>query len=291
MEPFYTRQIKIINRQVQLRDEQRGRLRSIGKGFRKLWKNLKKMQSKPKKIVDDSHNTEESVATADATKSLEASESIEELRNQPKPADTKKADQRMEEAHPDLESMPDDEIMFVSRNDDEDDDSKELFMADEIAADNLINKLISVANTRDANTNVFAATDLPISTVSASTSTTVTSPRDVQALIVKAVWEKKNIPRVKIPNRFVILQKKLSKSMREIFGKYVMKNIKREIEEVNGLLGQCAKHQMQLINYIETILHSSVKVPWDILVVDAKHLKTKVEKTSADLHELVELVP
>ncbi|GKA50693.1 hypothetical protein Tco_0743766 [Tanacetum coccineum] len=47
-------------------------------------------QSKPKKIVDDSHNTKESVATADATKILEASESAEELRNQPKPADTKK---------------------------------------------------------------------------------------------------------------------------------------------------------------------------------------------------------
>ncbi|GJV13618.1 hypothetical protein Tco_1355159 [Tanacetum coccineum] len=43
MEPFYTRQTEIINRQVQLRDEQRGGLRSIGKGFRKLWKNLKKM--------------------------------------------------------------------------------------------------------------------------------------------------------------------------------------------------------------------------------------------------------
>ncbi|GJX33793.1 retrovirus-related pol polyprotein from transposon TNT 1-94 [Tanacetum coccineum] len=43
MEPFYTRQTKIINLQVQLRDEQRGGLRSIGKGFRKLWKNLKKM--------------------------------------------------------------------------------------------------------------------------------------------------------------------------------------------------------------------------------------------------------
>ncbi|GJT64317.1 retrovirus-related pol polyprotein from transposon TNT 1-94 [Tanacetum coccineum] len=42
LEPFYTRQTKIINRQVQLRDEQRGGLRSIGKGFRNLWKNLKK---------------------------------------------------------------------------------------------------------------------------------------------------------------------------------------------------------------------------------------------------------
>ncbi|GKG35838.1 hypothetical protein Tco_0440992 [Tanacetum coccineum] len=42
LEPFYTRQTKIINRQVKLRDEQRGGLRSIEKGFRNLWKNLKK---------------------------------------------------------------------------------------------------------------------------------------------------------------------------------------------------------------------------------------------------------
>ncbi|GKE01104.1 hypothetical protein Tco_1389087 [Tanacetum coccineum] len=36
MEPFYTRQTKIINRQVQLRDEYRGGLRSIEKGFKNL---------------------------------------------------------------------------------------------------------------------------------------------------------------------------------------------------------------------------------------------------------------
>ncbi|GKA03469.1 hypothetical protein Tco_0676250 [Tanacetum coccineum] len=42
MEPFYTRQTKIINRQVQLRDEHRGGLRSIGKGLRNLWRNMKK---------------------------------------------------------------------------------------------------------------------------------------------------------------------------------------------------------------------------------------------------------
>ncbi|GJT72523.1 hypothetical protein Tco_1031809 [Tanacetum coccineum] len=42
MEPFYTRQTEIINRQVQLRDEHRGGLRSIGKGLRNLWRNIKK---------------------------------------------------------------------------------------------------------------------------------------------------------------------------------------------------------------------------------------------------------
>ncbi|GKA37177.1 retrovirus-related pol polyprotein from transposon TNT 1-94 [Tanacetum coccineum] len=41
LEPFYTRQTKIINRQVQIRDEHRGGLRSIGKGLRNLWRNIK----------------------------------------------------------------------------------------------------------------------------------------------------------------------------------------------------------------------------------------------------------
>ncbi|GJZ77415.1 hypothetical protein Tco_0642087 [Tanacetum coccineum] len=42
MEHFYTRQTKILNRQVQLRDEHRGGLRLIGKGIKNLWRNMKK---------------------------------------------------------------------------------------------------------------------------------------------------------------------------------------------------------------------------------------------------------
>ncbi|GJZ01791.1 copia protein [Tanacetum coccineum] len=42
LEPFYTRQTKIINRQVQIRDEHRGGLRSIRKGLRNLWRNKSK---------------------------------------------------------------------------------------------------------------------------------------------------------------------------------------------------------------------------------------------------------
>ncbi|GKE81777.1 hypothetical protein Tco_1551777, partial [Tanacetum coccineum] len=41
MEPFYTRQTEIINRQVQIRDEQCGGLRLIEKGLRNLWRNMK----------------------------------------------------------------------------------------------------------------------------------------------------------------------------------------------------------------------------------------------------------
>ncbi|GKF52282.1 hypothetical protein Tco_0148749, partial [Tanacetum coccineum] len=42
MEEFYTRQTKILNRQIQLRDEQRGGIRSIGKGIKNLWRKKKR---------------------------------------------------------------------------------------------------------------------------------------------------------------------------------------------------------------------------------------------------------
>ncbi|GJW56604.1 hypothetical protein Tco_0103335 [Tanacetum coccineum] len=42
MEPFYTRQTEILNCQVQLRDEQRGGVRSIRKIRRRLWRNIRK---------------------------------------------------------------------------------------------------------------------------------------------------------------------------------------------------------------------------------------------------------
>ncbi|GJU74588.1 retrovirus-related pol polyprotein from transposon TNT 1-94 [Tanacetum coccineum] len=42
LEPFYTRPTEIINRQLKLRDEQRGGVKSIGKSLRRLWRNMKK---------------------------------------------------------------------------------------------------------------------------------------------------------------------------------------------------------------------------------------------------------
>nr|GFA08376.1 hypothetical protein [Tanacetum cinerariifolium] len=42
LEPFYTCQTKIINHQVQIRDDHHKGLRSIRKGLRNLWRNIKK---------------------------------------------------------------------------------------------------------------------------------------------------------------------------------------------------------------------------------------------------------
>ncbi|GJU54256.1 hypothetical protein Tco_1227970 [Tanacetum coccineum] len=41
MEPFYNRQTEILNLQIQLRDEQHGGIRSIGKGIKNLWRKKK----------------------------------------------------------------------------------------------------------------------------------------------------------------------------------------------------------------------------------------------------------
>ncbi|GKB13579.1 hypothetical protein Tco_0847502 [Tanacetum coccineum] len=127
-------------------------------------------ESQPKKQVNETRHAEESVATADDTKSLEASGSehkkivkaalddplaidsgIKSMGNvsfdelfkdqnenaeaEESPFDT--AGQEIEEADSDLESMPDDEIVSVSRNDDDDNDDEDFeepLVADEIAA-------------------------------------------------------------------------------------------------------------------------------------------------------------
>ncbi|GJV84391.1 hypothetical protein Tco_1524289 [Tanacetum coccineum] len=132
------------------------------------------------------------------------------------------ADQEIEEADFDLESMPNYEIIFVLGNDD-DNDYKEPSMANDIALDNLVDKLVSITNTGDADTNISAA----------------------------------NAPK-----------------------SYHLGHLKKQIDSLSA----------QLIKYIKQILHSTVKVPRDIMVVNAQHLQTKVEKNASDLHELVELV-
>ncbi|GKB84164.1 hypothetical protein Tco_0956436, partial [Tanacetum coccineum] len=243
-------------------------------------------------------------------------------------------DQVMEEADSNVESMPNDEILSISRDDDEGDDSdRELSVIDEVAADHVIDEILTEVNKEDIHTIVSTTPPKEVSYVSVSQSAPVSSLGDVQALIAKALWEKKNIHRNCLPQaltkavketfprfnrriknaikddmpnvlntsvlkpmykefnvlnkletqRFVILEKKIHKS----FNKSVQKNVKRKMGEVIGILRQCVTHQMQLIQYMEQMLHSSVKLPRDILVVNSKHLQTKVDRTLANLYELV----
>ncbi|GJX98738.1 hypothetical protein Tco_0355757 [Tanacetum coccineum] len=53
------------------------------------------MESSPLKQVTDTQHEEELVATADTTKSVDASESVEVLGNYPKPADAEKVHEKI----------------------------------------------------------------------------------------------------------------------------------------------------------------------------------------------------
>nr|GEW45162.1 DNA helicase Pif1-like protein [Tanacetum cinerariifolium] len=69
MEPFYTRQTKIINHQVQLRDEQRGGIRSIEKGIKNLLREKKKKQL----FVNISSDEDNTTTPSSITKSSSSS--------------------------------------------------------------------------------------------------------------------------------------------------------------------------------------------------------------------------
>nr|GEX44437.1 hypothetical protein [Tanacetum cinerariifolium] len=72
------------------------------------------------------------------------------------------------------------------------------------------------------------------------------------------------------------------------FNRRIRNFIKDEILEVLNIsvLNPMYK-EFNALNKLEVskMLHSSTKVPRDILVVNAKHLQTKVNRTSTDLHE------
>ncbi|GKC96578.1 hypothetical protein Tco_1162020, partial [Tanacetum coccineum] len=67
----------------------------------------------------------------------------------------------MQEADSNLESMPDDKIPFVSGfeevNDNDSENVEELLVVDEPTADNVIDELVDMENTQDANLNIFTA--------------------------------------------------------------------------------------------------------------------------------------
>nr|GEX43426.1 hypothetical protein [Tanacetum cinerariifolium] len=76
----------------------------------------------------------------------------------------------IKEAESNVESMSDDEILYISGDDDEEfgDSKNELYVVDEIVADNVIDELISKANTKDTHTIVFVASAQEVSNVAKS---------------------------------------------------------------------------------------------------------------------------
>ncbi|GKA26600.1 hypothetical protein Tco_0712709 [Tanacetum coccineum] len=222
-------------------------------------------------------------------------------------------DQIMQDDESDLESMPYDEIISISGDDDEVEDSdKEISPADEVDANKVIDEILTEINIEDLTQIIFAAPITKVSSVSDSKSTHVFQMVDVQELAAGALWKRrtflvknKQIPFGHLPRRMDFLVAHVHN-----LGKYVPdkidsvvprmiinaleermpQNVRVKMGEVVGLFRQTAKHQMQLISYLEQVLHSIVKVTDDILVVNAKNLTSKVNRTLADMNELVGLV-
>nr|GFC54408.1 hypothetical protein [Tanacetum cinerariifolium] len=86
----------------------------------------------------------------------------------------------MKEVDSELESMRDDEIMSMSENEKDIDDTEELSKDDESDVDHLIDELVNTANTEDATLNVFIATSLQVSTVSATSSPLMRRFKEIQ---------------------------------------------------------------------------------------------------------------
>nr|GEX03399.1 hypothetical protein [Tanacetum cinerariifolium] len=188
------------------------------------------------------------------------------------------ADQNMEEADSDLESMPDDDISSISRN-------------DNIVSDVIAQQLPDLLTTTLKDTLSHAFTNAIKDTLPTFKKQIQNDiKKNMHKVVLKHLYKDFNALNKLESKRYVILQKQLIKSIKKTMAKAVKKNASRQIGEVNGLLRQSAKHHMQMIKYIEQIMHSTVKVPKDIMVINAQHLRTKVEMTAANLHELVRLV-
>ncbi|GKC57228.1 hypothetical protein Tco_1084826 [Tanacetum coccineum] len=113
---------------------------------------------------------------------------------------------------------------------------------------------------------------------------------EVDDLIIKPLHTESNALNTLESRRFITLQKQLTKAIHSTVGKSVQRNVKKQISTVNELLRWNAKNQIMLIKYLEEMVHSLIRIPRDIMVVNAKQLQSKVEKNATDILELVNLI-
>nr|GEV48242.1 hypothetical protein [Tanacetum cinerariifolium] len=156
-------------------------------------------------------------------------------------------DQEMEEADFDLESMPDDEIMLISGDDNKEVDyDQELSTVDEKAADNILDKLINKENNKDAN--VFAATTNEKKNIHRVISNVQTS---------RAIRRFKEIQITKAPRETLRgfnrrIKNAIKDEMAEVLKEYVLKPINIEFNALNKL-------ESQRFFILEKNLHKSLR--------------------------------
>ncbi|GJX79199.1 hypothetical protein Tco_0327348 [Tanacetum coccineum] len=162
--------------------------------------------------------------------------------------------------------MPDDEIMYVSGNCDENDDSKELFVANEIVADNVIYKLIGIANTVDAHTTV--------SNANAPKSDPLECPNF--SLILSRTFFHGSVKKV-MPK----FSKRVKKTIKADVPDIVLKPLYKEINALNKLESQrCVTLEKRLRKSIHKAVGKSVKKHVQNLVAPPANAATEGEKES-----------
>ncbi|GJT39131.1 retrovirus-related pol polyprotein from transposon TNT 1-94 [Tanacetum coccineum] len=292
-------------------------------------------RSKPKKIVVETQRAEEPVATADTTKGLDASESKEEehetkvdeniedplatdsgihslgnvdldqVMEEQKDDDaeitfmgTVTNDQIMEEAESDVESMLDDEILSISRDDDEEfgDFDNDFLVDDEVNNDTVADEIPNEASTKDTNIIVFAAPSNESTLGKEEHSLDLAVPRMVADALEERLPEllsdtlknilpqlindlvKETIPRLKKRVRNVIKYE-----IPTVLKTLVLKPLNKEFNALNKL-------DFDRFMALDQSIHKNVRDKLAEVVVLLRHLTTKVDMTLADMNELVGLV-
>ncbi|GJS43099.1 hypothetical protein Tco_0568142 [Tanacetum coccineum] len=158
---------------------------------------------------------------------------------------------------------------FEEVDDDDSESKEELSKDDEADADHVTDEMVNMANTGDATLHVSTASSHFVSIVSATS-----SGGNIQALIAKAVWEKKNIPSVKIPNVQTLGAMRRLKEIQIIqvpgalpkFAKRVKKPLKTEVDD---LVIKPMHKEFNDLNRLE--------IQRDIMVVNAQQLQIKTK--------------
>ncbi|GKA87716.1 hypothetical protein Tco_0809480 [Tanacetum coccineum] len=242
--------------------------------------------------------------------------------------------------------------MSILKDDEETESDKEIYKADEVEANNIINEVLTKINTGVSTSNASVETTIEIPIVSNVIPMHTSPLADVQELDARALSTKKNIPREKPINVQALADMKwfkhiqrfsapesdplghlpkhmdflvahvhnLGKSLLDKFVDYVNSVLPRLIidaleERLPELFSDTTKnHFSQLpsnqstnssmldklectrFSILESVVQKSIhknvrgtmgEVPSDQLVFNAKHLTTKVNKTTTDMNELL----
>ncbi|GJR98982.1 hypothetical protein Tco_0271156 [Tanacetum coccineum] len=219
------------------------------------------------------------------------------------------ANKDLTEADSDLKSMPDDEIESVSGfeiDDDNKDDHSEhkfgLSKTDEVTTDDVLDELVDMANSQDANINAFSnkpAESDPLGHFQANFNLNSARVNTLESFISQKLDNKldESVPRMvtdvfeeRIPDLLYdtlknILPQLIKDSVKQSlpkFNKIVKKTLKAEIP---NLILKPLNKEFNALNNME-----SRRVPRDIMVINAKELQKKIEKNAFDILELVNLI-